>query len=233
MDFVRTVLKDPVVVANATYDYFLYENCGVAGLVKEFAKHQRSYFISKLTDRIKMNGLTANCIGTGRIRGTVYDVDRVGPSLVRYAPFDCNRDGHYESLPAPQKAGRVLNRYEREMGKLITKNVHGIEATFRPEKHFEWGRTHGWGSAVDDAFVGTPRWTECHDRKTRRVSNHRFDPKSRRKRVARIELELAKARTNERSVVFFFGRDETDARFDRWRGLVVAASESNQIAWNR
>jgi len=137
MESVRTVLNDPVITANVTYD-FVYANCGVTGPAKEFAKNWTSYFIPKLNDRIKMTGLTAECSNVVHIQSMVYAVDRAGLSLIQSAPFDCNQDERYKKLTVhAHKVGHIVNGYERKMSQLIMKNGYGIEAFLRPKQYFQ------------------------------------------------------------------------------------------------
>lgn len=137
MESVRTVFNDPIIAANATYDYFLYANCGTTGPAKEFAKNWTSIFISKLNDRIKMTGLTAECANAVHIQSMVYAVDRIGLNLIQSAPYDCNQDTGYKALTVhDHKVGHIVNNYERKMGKLIMENGYGIEAFLRPKQYF-------------------------------------------------------------------------------------------------
>jgi hypothetical protein len=95
LESVRRVIHDNIVDIDS-YDYFVFANCGTTGPSRKWADLPwTDIFIEKLTDRVKMSGLTLNCgTGTPHIQSMVYALDPKGLQIIKNSNvvFDCKKE---------------------------------------------------------------------------------------------------------------------------------------------
>ena len=128
LETVRTVFFNSTVDL-ASYDYYVYVNCGMSGpFVNERDKQLpwTNQLISLLNDNVRMSGLTAYCPTSPRrehVQSFVYALDRVGLDIIlnSNAIFDCKKVGFTWSLTR-----YIVYNYEIGMGQAILNSGHGL-----------------------------------------------------------------------------------------------------------
>ncbi|KAL3777325.1 hypothetical protein ACHAW5_005961 [Stephanodiscus triporus] len=104
----------------ASYDYFVFVNCGVTGPAPPSANRPApwtSHFTGLLDDRVKMTGLSMNCklVDAIHIQSMAYAVDKIGLALIMEsgAIFDCLEKPHMNAQ------FYIIKNYEQKMGRTI------------------------------------------------------------------------------------------------------------------
>jgi len=168
LETVRTVFFNSNVNV-ASYDYFVYVNCGMSGpFVNKHANQLpwTNQLISLLNDNVKMSGLTAYCPNSPRrehIQSFVYALDRVGLDIIlkSNAIFDCRQVGFTWSLTR-----YIVYNYEIGMGQAILNSGHGLASllpriVIMPENRTKCSNFDIWGkSGLTKKFGHIPSCNE-------------------------------------------------------------------------
>jgi hypothetical protein len=131
LETVRRVMHDNIVDITA-YDYFVYVNCGTSGPARKWASLPwTDVFIDKLSEQVKMSGISINCRGPVHIQSMAFALDRVGLDIVRNssAIFDCVK---IPPLPGQTEVRHIINKYERGMSRVIMAHGYGIASLIKP-----------------------------------------------------------------------------------------------------
>jgi hypothetical protein len=153
LESVRLAVFDGIV--NITkYAYFVYVNCGVTGPAKEFANIPwTKLFIDKIKGRVKMTGLTHNCINH-HIQSMMFALDQEALQIVIRggAIFNClQRWPDFNSLNPHIAKGRIIIEYEMKMSELILSSGFGFDPFLRPQVIFRENKTQCYGN---DTWIG-------------------------------------------------------------------------------
>jgi hypothetical protein len=151
-------------VVNVTnYDYFFYVNCGVSGPAKELANTPwTDYFVQKLNDKVKMTGLSHNCLNP-HIQSMMYAMDKEALQLLlaKDVIFDClERWPDFYDLAPGVSHGRIVNGYERKMSEVLLNAGFAIDPYLRSQAVFGHnksgctGKDLWLGSYLKDEFDG-------------------------------------------------------------------------------
>lgn len=93
MESVRLAMFGGAGISIEAYDYMVYVNCGVTGpgRPEDTDTHWTERFISRLDDKVKMTGLTVNCLPRPHIQSMMFALDRKGIDIIKKsgAVFDC------------------------------------------------------------------------------------------------------------------------------------------------
>lgn len=138
LEVVRVALYENPVVPNitASYDYFVYINCGVTGPAKELAMNVQTgqswlhILLQKLQNGVKMTGLSMHCRGPAHIQSMMYAMDTEALKIVMDggAIFDCEKKiPNFYDLPSASAHGAIVNAYERKMGTLVLHAGYGLD----------------------------------------------------------------------------------------------------------
>lgn len=131
LETVRRVFHDDIVDIDS-YDYFVYANCGTSGPARKWANLPwTDVFIDKLSDTVKMSGLTVNCRGPPHVQSMVYALDRVAIAIMKKsrAIFDCVKEPPNLGI---KEANQIINRYERGMSREIMNAGYGVASIIKP-----------------------------------------------------------------------------------------------------
>jgi len=117
MESMATFLRE---TDTSKYDYFLYVNCGMVGpKMKDDGEHWTETFMSKLSDKVKLTGVSINMSFYPHVQSMSLATDRVGIDIIKKsnAVFDCGVMNHIEMTK--EERWRIIDRYELGMSKAI------------------------------------------------------------------------------------------------------------------
>ena len=155
----------------SSYDYFFFINCGTTGpywrprnklgkkVLPSSSSSWTSHFTKLLNDKVKMTGLSLNClqVNNPHIQSMMYALDKVGLDLVMKS------GAFYDCLDPPNKD--FINKYERKMGHAIVDAGFAIQPLV--------GR--GGGKDGNNGFVLTTEnkkeCVPCDDNKRKELTN--------------------------------------------------------------
>ena len=103
-----------------SYDNFVFVNCGMSGPSRAAHRPWTQMLTSRLSDNVKMVGITLNCVGSPHVQSMMYALDRVGLSIIMKsgAVYDCR---HGQGSKAD-----VIEFYEVAMSRYILDAGYGI-----------------------------------------------------------------------------------------------------------
>lgn len=94
------------------FDYFLYINCGMVGPKWEGNHHWTDIFTSRLSETVKLTGITINMSFHPHVQSFTIATDRIGIEIIKNsdAVYDC---GVYndQSMTEEQR-WKIINSYE-------------------------------------------------------------------------------------------------------------------------
>ena len=138
MESVRLVMHGNVTDILA-YDYFIYLNCGLTGPMmpkNETTIPWTSKFIDKMVGNVTMVGISHLCSGvTTHVQSMIYCLDKRSMKLIKESNcvFDC-RIWNGLNLTSQESLNRIINQYERGMGRLILNRGYAITSLTRSKK---------------------------------------------------------------------------------------------------
>jgi hypothetical protein len=148
METMRAVLFNSTLDI-ASYDYFVFVNCGMSGpfLTDQSKQLPWTYqLLSLLSDEVRMSGLSINCPrapGRQHIQSFVYALDKVGLQVV------VNASAIYDCRVESSRYAQLVRRYEIGMGQAILKAGYGLSsllpyAVLMPENYTQCGIWDFW-----------------------------------------------------------------------------------------
>jgi len=111
-----TFLRD---TDTSQWDYFLYINCGMVGPKWEGDRHWTDIFISRLSDTVKLTGVTINMSFHPHVQSFMMAMDRTGIDIIKNsdAVYDC---GVYnDQTMTEEERWKVIDNYEIGMSRQI------------------------------------------------------------------------------------------------------------------
>lgn len=136
MESVRLVMHGNITDI-LSYDYFIYVNCGLTGPMmpkNETTIPWTSKFIEKMVGNVTMVGISHMCSGaTTHIQSMIYCLDKRSMKLIQESNcvFDC-RIWNGLNLTSLESLQRIIDDYERCMGRLILNHGYAITSLTRP-----------------------------------------------------------------------------------------------------
>jgi len=110
------------------YDYFLYINCGMVGPKMEGDEHWTEVFTSRLSDKVKLTGVSINMSFFPHLQSMSLATDRVGLEIIKNsgAVYDCGVMNDVEMNE--EERWRIIDRYELGMSRAILEAGYTINS---------------------------------------------------------------------------------------------------------
>ena len=108
------------------YDYFLYVNCGMIGPKMAGDEHWTETFTSRLSDKVKLVGVSINMSFHPHVQSMVLATDQVGLDLIKNsgAIYDCGFMNNEEMTN--EQRWKLIMRYEVGMSRVIVEAGYTI-----------------------------------------------------------------------------------------------------------
>jgi hypothetical protein len=116
MESMATFLRE---TDTSNYDYFLYVNCGVVGPKTKGAEHWTETFTSRLSQAVKLTGVSINMSFHPHVQSFAIATDRIGIEIIKRsnAIYDC--DVYNDQTMTSEERWKIINKYELGMSRAI------------------------------------------------------------------------------------------------------------------
>jgi hypothetical protein len=110
------------------YDLFLYVNCGMVGPKTERDEHWTETFASRLSDKVKLTGVSINMSFYPHVQSMALATDRVGIDIIKNSDvvYDCGVMNDHEMTE--EERWKIIDRYEIGMSKAIIESGYTINS---------------------------------------------------------------------------------------------------------
>lgn len=113
---------------SSKYDYFLYVNCGVVGPKTKGGRHWTEIFISRLSQTVKLTGVSINMSFHPHVQSFVLATDTTGIEIIKNSNsiYDCGvKNG--QSMTDEEK-WKIIEKYEIGMSRAIINAGYSINS---------------------------------------------------------------------------------------------------------
>lgn len=125
MESMATFLRE---TNTSDYDYFLYVNCGMVGPKTKGDQHWTETFTSRLSNVVKLTGVSINMSFHPHVQSFVLATDRIGIELIKNsdAVYDCGVKN--DQSMTEEERWKIIDKYELGMSRAIINAGYSINS---------------------------------------------------------------------------------------------------------